>query len=71
MLGRAEAAKRSPLLASGRRASSVAWQPRQLSMIPLILLVILAPIFPLRAAENDIQAIIARGTIRVAITKFD
>jgi polar amino acid transport system substrate-binding protein len=60
-----------------RRQSSVAWHLWQLLAIVLILLVTLAPIFPLRAAENappgikDVQAIIARGKIRVAITKFD
>jgi polar amino acid transport system substrate-binding protein len=50
---------------------------RCFATIALILLPILTPFFPAHAAENepsipkDSQAIIARGIIRVAITKFD
>lgn len=62
--------KTSPLR---RRASVVAWPLFGLVALGLILLGALTPISPLHAQERpkDSQAIIARGTIRVAITKFD
>src|SRR6266511_4598073 len=55
------------------RASSVAFRLRQLLTLILILLGTAMPISCLRAQERpkDTQAIIARGTITVAITKFD